>query len=474
MIKQIVTLFLLSLYLAVSFAADLDADEIPVQITDVANKPGWVPTFLDAFLDNQCLKLSNHKLWHVGKQLGTSSSRSLYLSCFDEAGKVPLWTLNKISQSELSGKNSPRESYEPWFSFTALDALAMNGKVFLPSSAPDGTRILFDRGHLVPNNDFRRQNDKKLTFLVINRAPQLASVNRGMWRAIEIGVRTVTIKKTAQNVYVITKLFFDALKTPEKLGGADTSVPTKYSKIVLVGDDSNPLTNVVSGICLYDTNRDKKRSAINDVLKTIDTCDASYLTDITIKPPNTKTSEEWVDDLKIAIKEGLEPIQNVKCLDEDKTFVIKSSFSFKEAGGKLVGDIYSGFTTCPSKCNQMRYEGLSFETIVGVADSPSLLAAQEFMASKAKVMLDTKQSTVEFDIPSTFDTTNDYSGEVSFKCTKHTLRIQRMERNMKPSQATRQEFYPQKRGRSASAPNVLEIKSEDDQPKVRRRRRNKE
>lgn len=59
------------------------------------------------------------------------------------------------------------------------------------------------RGHLTPNSDFSTLDERKMTFIVTNVAPQWQKFNGGNWAVIERAVAEYAKSKT-RDVYVFT------------------------------------------------------------------------------------------------------------------------------------------------------------------------------------------------------------------------------------------------------------------------------
>jgi endonuclease G len=87
----------------------------------------------------------------------------------------------------------------------------------------------FDRGHLKSSADEScSQEQMDATFLMSNMSPQEPRFNRGVWKSLEMHVRSLV--KDYDSLYVYTGgVLEDSLKT---IGSNQVSVPNHYFKIV--------------------------------------------------------------------------------------------------------------------------------------------------------------------------------------------------------------------------------------------------
>nr|CAG4712714.1 unnamed protein product [Naegleria fowleri] len=207
------------------------ASQLPASFRHVVSNDNQLYNIVEPLLTD-CLT-SGKKLYEVTTAT-TSSPKSLYISCYDSTQHVPHFTLNLLSYAELNKPNADRPDQEPWFTLSSSDTIT--GKAY---------ETPYDRGHLVPNNDFRSAEEKVLTFIVINRAPQLDTTNRGVWRHIEHSLRDIIIEEGANGVnsikaLVITRLLFKSALTSTfakfKDSFTTSQVPISYNKVAIVFD----------------------------------------------------------------------------------------------------------------------------------------------------------------------------------------------------------------------------------------------
>jgi hypothetical protein len=136
------------------------------------------------------------------------------------------------------------------------------------SKAPNGDdfenalKLSWDRGHLVPNNDMSTKDTKASTFNVVNRAPQLSTLNRGPWRSAEMAIRRFNLQSKSTLV-VVTYLEYQRLKVdtvPEEHKGATVAIPLKFHKVIYVDADTkkSEISEFKSAACVSLSNRDPK------------------------------------------------------------------------------------------------------------------------------------------------------------------------------------------------------------------------
>ncbi len=107
----------------------------------------------------------------------------------------------------------------------------------------------YDRGHLVAsaNNDILEIQNSE-TFLLSNMSPQVAKLNRGMWKKLEDSIRVLNDKKEILETYVLTAPVFYFQKPIETIGdpddelGIDIPVPHAFVKSVLAEDIKGKLS----------------------------------------------------------------------------------------------------------------------------------------------------------------------------------------------------------------------------------------
>ena len=87
----------------------------------------------------------------------------------------------------------------------------------------------YDRGHLTPAADASTDEQMSDTFLMTNMTPQEPTVNRNVWRLLEVRVRDGAAYK-----YVVSGAVYSY---PAKtIGKTGVSIPVSYYKIVYLSD----------------------------------------------------------------------------------------------------------------------------------------------------------------------------------------------------------------------------------------------
>ncbi|KAG2378529.1 hypothetical protein C9374_008168 [Naegleria lovaniensis] len=231
---------------------------IPTEPTEVDTaKPDTLPPFirpyaaqLNQLFTSYCSKASNQYLYNV---------KNLYLSCFDYSDDMNtvMYTVNSLSSVNLNKPNDDRPAVTDWYTFNGIKK-TIPGTSFKPYGL-----FSYDRGHLVANNDFRSAEDKKYTFIVINKAAQNSNVNRGIWRHVEHSLRNAIMdvaaaKKKTIEAIVVTRPLYDktnnALSTTNKdvVSPPNVQIPMSFNKFVMVIYDGG----IKEVFCLQVTNRD--------------------------------------------------------------------------------------------------------------------------------------------------------------------------------------------------------------------------
>ncbi|MFI3295973.1 MAG: DNA/RNA non-specific endonuclease, partial [Rikenellaceae bacterium] len=96
----------------------------------------------------------------------------------------------------------------------------------------DYTKSGYDRGHLLPSADRSSSVEvNKTTFYMSNVAPQLPSLNRGVWKSLEEQVREWA--KSADTVFVVVGAILQEQNTPKTIG-RDVTVPEKFFKAIMI------------------------------------------------------------------------------------------------------------------------------------------------------------------------------------------------------------------------------------------------
>lgn len=154
--------------------------------------------------------------------------REGYTLLHDNYKKVSLWVSYHLTSKDLQGTQKRTDDFKP-------DPNLPKGK---KAELSDYKGSGYDRGHMAPAGDMKRS--KKVmseSFYLSNMLPQFPSLNRGLWKKLEEGVRSYV--KTFIKGYVICGPIFkdlnnDGIGDPlEKIGENKVWVPTHCYKIFI-------------------------------------------------------------------------------------------------------------------------------------------------------------------------------------------------------------------------------------------------
>jgi endonuclease G len=185
--------------------------------------------FLSAIsiLSSPCLALvapakSEHIIYGYPGTKGMILFRKGYVLDHDNAKKVATWVSYHLTDSYLV-QNVPRsDDFRP-------DPDLPKGQ---RSELADYDKSGYDRGHLAPAEDMRRdEQTESETFLLSNMSPQVGvGFNRQIWKYLEAKVRAWAKKR--KNIYVMTGPIY-ADKDYKTIGPNKVAVPSHFYKIVV-------------------------------------------------------------------------------------------------------------------------------------------------------------------------------------------------------------------------------------------------
>lgn len=153
-----------------------------------------------------------------------------FVESYDEGMKIPVWVAYKLSAADVTA-SLPRK-----------DCFRTDPRV--PASAEatcgDYEEPEFDRGHMVPSADMKRDRlDQLNTFLFTNMAPQYPNFNQKLWEDLEGRVRSWAVSRG--EIHVISGAVFDRNGDGRRDPDDDTqwmsttvAIPTHFYKIVMV------------------------------------------------------------------------------------------------------------------------------------------------------------------------------------------------------------------------------------------------
>ncbi len=148
------------------------------------------------------------------------ADRVYFVLCHSASRKVPAWVGYELKPEHVAGQG--RRPYH----FRRDSALEREG-----ARDADYRGSGYSRGHMAPAADFAWSEDAmRATFLLSNAAPQVQSVNAGVWARLERTVRRIAADADA--VYVFTGPVFDG--PASVIGEGRVAVPSHFFKAVLV------------------------------------------------------------------------------------------------------------------------------------------------------------------------------------------------------------------------------------------------
>lgn len=148
----------------------------------------------------------------------TALCQIAYYTEWDPATKNPAYSAEYLLEENVSGTEERKGVFKP---HPNIDAK-------LQASNDDYARSGFDRGHMAPAGDMRKDSAAmEQSFYLTNMVPQYPQLNRKVWAALE---RYVRIKVTVERpVYVISGSVYDS---PKKTIGNGVWVPSHAFKVV--------------------------------------------------------------------------------------------------------------------------------------------------------------------------------------------------------------------------------------------------
>jgi endonuclease G len=168
------------------------------------------------------LSKSEHILYGYPSTNGAILYRRGYVLDYDTNTKVASWVSYHLTKDYLVQKVDRSDDFRP-------DPDIPAGK---RSEMADYEKSGYDRGHLAPAEDMRRETKTESeTFLLTNMSPQIGvGFNRAIWMQLEKKVRAWA--KARKNIYVVDGPIY-ADKHPKTIGPDKVAVPTHFYKIVV-------------------------------------------------------------------------------------------------------------------------------------------------------------------------------------------------------------------------------------------------
>lgn len=173
------------------------------------------------------LKGNDNVRWGYPGGTCTVLIKEYYVICEDIADRLPEWVTYHLTRAMLQGDVQRTDDFRPDPELTPGER----------SELVDYSHSGFDRGHMAPAADFKRNSAAmSQTFLLSNMAPQHPNLNRIMWGRLEDQVRQLA--DAHGSIWIVTgPLYEDAAghpTAPGKFIGPDhVAVPTHFFKAIL-------------------------------------------------------------------------------------------------------------------------------------------------------------------------------------------------------------------------------------------------
>lgn len=199
---------------------------------------------------------SEHILYGYPSTTGTILARKGYVLAHDNAKKVASWVSYHLTGAYLVQAVPRSDNFRP-------DPALPAGQ---RSELADYDHSGYDRGHLCPAEDMRREaQTESETFLLSNMSPQVGvGFNRQIWKNLETKVRAWAKKRG--NIYVMTGPIY-ANKPYPTIGPNKVAVPSHFYKIVV---SCTPQGKNLDAIAFIMPNQNLGSTPIKNYITTID------------------------------------------------------------------------------------------------------------------------------------------------------------------------------------------------------------
>ena len=225
------------------------------------------------------LNNSEHILYGYPSEQGTVLYRKGYVLDYDNITKNASWVSYHLTVKYLVQKVERSNNFRP----------DPDLKVGERAELVDYNKCGYDRGHLVPAEDMRRDKQTESeSFYLSNMTPQIGpGFNRGIWKNLEAKVRRWV--KIRRNIYVIAGPIYG--KKPNiTIGPNHVAVPTSFYKIVVSCDSKG---NNLDAIAFIFPNQTVESLSLDAFITTIDEVEK-------------KTSLDFLCDLDQSLEASLE------------------------------------------------------------------------------------------------------------------------------------------------------------------------
>ncbi len=141
-----------------------------------------------------------------------------YFSCYNPQSRQSSWTLHQLDRTQIKGSSARTNDYRPDY------------RVHNPVEETDYKYSGFDRGHMTPAADFKKDHHSMSeTFLMSNMSPQRPEFNRGIWKSLEAKIRKDFLGNSTGETIIYTGAILNEL-LPTILTGV--SIPENFYKII--------------------------------------------------------------------------------------------------------------------------------------------------------------------------------------------------------------------------------------------------
>lgn len=148
--------------------------------------------------------------------------RQAYVLLSDTAAKVSAWEAYTLTKEHAIGCTLRSNAF-------AADLTLPKGSRSTPA---DFAKTGYDIGHMAPDGDMSWDDGvERESFILTNMSPQLAGLNRGLWKLLESNVRAWAYER-GDTLLVYVGPVYDT-KTDKKIGAGQVDVPQGFFKIVV-------------------------------------------------------------------------------------------------------------------------------------------------------------------------------------------------------------------------------------------------
>ena len=144
-------------------------------------------------------------------------TKKAYSLCYSSQHRQSLWAYHLLNDELMNGRTKRTNDYRK------DPAVKKN-----PVTKRDFARTGYDRGHLVPAADMKKNETlMSETFFMTNMAPQRPGLNRGIWRTLENLTRKL-VKKSGEAVV----LTLPVIKETDGRLPKGITIPSSFAKII--------------------------------------------------------------------------------------------------------------------------------------------------------------------------------------------------------------------------------------------------